>query len=108
MAEIASNLRLKLWFMFSAAHAACTAILWIWTLGVTGLGFKDKDAWTTFDHFQATVIPALLSALTTPGRFVMTTDPGWAGLLLALIANSLLWGAAITLIYVLARRQPAA
>ena len=104
MAETVSHHRLKLWVMFSTVHAAYTAILWIWTLGVSSLGFKDKSAWTAFDHVQAAVVPTLTLILTTPGRFTMTD--GWAGLLLSWIANSLLWGAAITLIYVVARRRP--
>lgn len=106
MTDAVSHHRLKLWIMFSAAHAVCTAILWVWTLAATGLGFKDKSAWTMFDHFQGTVIPAVTSIITTPARFVITD--GWIGFLLPLIANSLLWGACLMLIYVMVRRRAAA
>lgn len=106
MAETATHHRLKLWAMISAAHAACTAILWFWMLGVAGLGFKDRSAWTVLDHLQATAIPTLALILSAPGRFAMTIDT-WAGILVPWIANSLLWGAGITLIYVLVRRRPA-
>ncbi|HYD61598.1 MAG TPA: hypothetical protein VEC35_14630 [Noviherbaspirillum sp.] len=96
--------RLKLWVMISAAHAACTAILWFWMLGVAGLGFKDRNAWTALDHLQATAIPTLALMLTAPGRFMMTTD-SWAGILIPWIANSLLWGAGIVLIFELVRHH---
>ena len=91
--------------MLSGVHAACTALLWIWTLGVTGLGFKDKAAWSAFDYLQATAIPMLALIFATPGRFAMTDQ--WVGILLPWIANSLLWGAGITLVFELVRRRPA-
>lgn len=104
MTKTALHHRLKLWAIFSAAHAACTAILWFWMLGVAGLGFKDKSTWTALDHLQATAIPTLALILTAPGRYAMTAD-GWAEFLLPFIANSMLWGAGITLVFVLARRR---
>lgn len=99
--------RIRLLVVVSGAHAALTAILWFWSLGIAlGLGFKDKSKWSSFDHFQADVVPTLAKILATPGRFMMSDkSDSLMNMTVPWLANSVFWGACIVLVFELLRRR---
>lgn len=83
----------------AVAHAALTALLWLWMAGVTGLGFKDHATWSTLDHAQAAVVPALAQSLSLPGRLLLPMVDSGLGLLVLLLANSIIWAVALVAAY---------
>jgi hypothetical protein len=85
--------RLKVAGLIAIGHAVVSAFLWMWALGVTGLGFKDRADWTTLDQLQAALVPALAFTITAPGRFFIEVAPGWWGIVLPWLLNSALWAA---------------
>ena len=62
-----------------------------------GLGFKDKLAWSLWDHIQAAVVPPVALTLSLPGRLFLVKDG--PDLVFIFLANSLLWSLGITSIY---------
>ncbi|MDN3919437.1 hypothetical protein [Roseateles violae] len=99
-------MRIKRIAIWALAHAALSALLWIWSLGVAmGLGFKDRALWTVWDQVQSAVVPALAFTLTLPGRLCFDLDLGWAGFLLAWASNSLLWATVLTSVHSMVRRR---
>ncbi|MDQ0028156.1 hypothetical protein J2X90_006009 [Variovorax paradoxus] len=97
-ASIAMNRRLAVlsaWVL----HAVLTAVLWLWMVGVSALGFKDKAEWTAFDRLQAEFVPAAALAVSTPGRFILDAYPGAPALLAAWLGNSLLWALVVVWAY---------
>jgi len=84
---------------FWLLHMAVCAVLWGWTLAVAlGLGFKDRSTWTAFDHFQATVVPALASGLTIPGRLILDGASSGYVAIGVMMLNSLFWAIVLTAI----------
>lgn len=84
--------RLRWITLLALAHALVSAVLWWWALAVAvGLGFKDRPAWTAWDHIQAGVVPPLAFILSVPGRFFLDADAGWPGIVAPWVFNSILW-----------------
>jgi hypothetical protein len=78
----------------ATAHAMVSASVWIWALAAAmGLGFKDRAAWTTWDHLQADVVPLLAMILTSPGNYFLDFNAGWFGIVGPWLLNSILWAA---------------
>ena len=78
-------LRVWLW------HAGVSVLLWVWTMGLLGLGFKDRERWSMFDHLQVALVPSIAFAITMPGRLVFDYSQSWFALVGAWLLNSLLW-----------------
>jgi hypothetical protein len=105
-----SSLRvLRRLVLFSAAHAFLSLVLWVWTGAVAmGLGFKNPEKWTAWDHFQADVVPPFALAITAPGRFFLDSNSGWGiGIFLPWLLNSVLWATAIVAVWSLLERRRA-
>lgn len=95
----------------SCVHALLSAFFWFFAFGVAmGLGFKDVERWTTADHILAAVVPKLALTLTLPARLLLEYESTKAimngfMLLLALLANSLLWATVIVMFVLFLKRR---
>ncbi len=84
--------------LLAAAHAAVSALFWVWMGAVAlGLGFKDRATWTLWDHFQVEVVPTIGLTITSPGRFFFFG--GWTGIIVPWLINSFLWSVGFVAAY---------
>lgn len=89
----------------AVAHAILSAIFWLWMGSVAlGLGFKDRNEWSAWDHVQSLVVPSVGMILSFPGRLFSEAHSG-AHLLLVWLRNSMLWAAFLTLLVFIASRR---
>jgi hypothetical protein len=88
---------------YACAHALATAVVWLAMFGAAlGLGFKDRENWSLFDHvLSATAVP-ISEILTTPGRYLTWDRTG--GFWIPALVTSLSWGTIIPLIVAAVRR----
>lgn len=89
--------------IITVVHAVLSVVLWLWMAGVTGLGFKDRSSWSSFDHAQAAVVPWVAETITFPGRLLLPVVTHELGLVVLLVANSALWAIVLFALYSLLR-----
>jgi sorbitol-specific phosphotransferase system component IIC len=77
-------------------HAAVTATFWFGPLMYValGLGFKEKEKWTFWDHVLSVVALPVAEVLTMPGRFLVWDGVG--GIVIPTLLTSAIWGVALS------------